>query len=290
MEHEKLYIEDCPKYHLNDKGMYLQGFSKAGDRTGFMLFPHKLLFDCGVRTKQAPAYIFNTHCHVDHTGELPYICNKHKLFDLPNYQVYTPGSTTQYLMLLVRAIATISNPKKSKLNDTELLLEQKIEFKPVNAGDIFMAGLYEIEVLEAHHDVQSVGYGISSFSKKLKKEYEGLPGKELALLKKSGIDIQEQVKNYDIAFFCDSTIHNLTEHSEWKKYPIIVCECTGFDGRVVIDNGHTGITELLPVMMENQDKSWIIIHTSRSAKNNLIEKLVNEIKSQGINLQVIGHC
>jgi hypothetical protein len=35
---EPLYLEDCPKYELS-KQIYLQGFSKAGDRTGFMLYP-----------------------------------------------------------------------------------------------------------------------------------------------------------------------------------------------------------------------------------------------------------
>lgn len=284
---ELLYLEDCKKFQLT-KNIYLQGISKAGDRTGFMLYPHKILFDCGVRVKQAPYCILNTHCHIDHTGELPYICNKHKLFDRPNYEVYTPESTIPFIMMLIKAVACVSNPNKINLTDNELLEKQKIRFNPVNAGNIFKIKDYEIEVLEAHHDVQSVGYGISSFTKKLKSEYQGLSGKELGDLRKNGVEIQEQIKTPDIAFFCDSTIHNLTEHDEWKKYPIIVCECTGLDGEVVIDNYHTGITELLPVMLDNSSKLWVIIHTSRRLTQEMMEIEELKLKEMGLNVRVIG--
>jgi ribonuclease Z len=283
-----LYIEDCQKFQLNTKGMYLQGFSKAGDRTGFMLYPHKILFDCGVRVEQAPPYILNTHCHVDHTGELPYICNKHKLFDRPSYEVYTPSSTLPVITLLIKAIGCVSNPKRMNWTDEQILVDQRIQLKPVNAGDKFMIKDYEVQVLEAHHDVQSVGYGISSFVKKLKEEYKGLSGKDLGSLRKSGIEIQETVKVPEIAFFCDSTIHNLSDHSEWKEYPIVVCECTGLDGEVVIDNGHTGITELLPIMLANDDKQWVLIHTSRRLKPCMMSEEENKLRALGLNVMVIG--
>ncbi len=282
-----LYLEDCPKYELQ-KGLYLQGFSKAGDRTGFMLFPHKILLDGGVRSEQAPAYILNTHCHVDHTGELPYICNKHKLFERPSYEVYTPHTTIPIVTMLIRSIACVSNPNKITLSEEELFIAQKIQLKPVKAGDTFQIKTYEIEVLEAHHDVQSVGYGISSQVKKLKEEFRGIPGKTLADLRKNKVEIQETVTIPEIAFFCDSTIHNLTEHEEWKKYPIVVCECTGLDGRVVIDNGHTGITELLPVMLQHLDKLWVIIHTSRSLKQQDMSEEERKLTAMGLNVKVIG--
>lgn len=285
---EPLYLEDCEKFQIGSKGMYLQGFSKAGDRTGFMLYPHKLLFDGGVRVKQAPPFILNTHCHVDHTGELPYICNKHKLFDSPSYEIYTPSSTIPAILLLIRGICAVSNPERMILSDEKILELQRIKLNPVNAGETFEIKGYEVEILEAHHDVQSVGYGISSRTKKLKEEYKGLSGKEIGALKRNGVDMEEIVKVPDIAFFCDSTIHNLTEHAEWKKYPIIVCECTGLDGEVVIDNGHTGITELLPVMLANPDKQWIIIHTSRRLKKEDMKKEEMKLIEMGLNVKVIG--
>lgn len=283
-----LYLEDCPKIQIGSKGMYLQGFSKAGDRTGFMLYPHKILLDGGVRIEQAPEYILNTHCHVDHTGELPYICNKHKLFNRSSYEIYTPMSTVPVIMLLIRAIGCVSDPNKMNLTNEQILIDQRINLNPVNAGDTFMIKNYEVEVLEAHHDVQSVGYGISSFSLKLKEEYVGLSGKELGIKKKSGTEIQNNVKVPEIAFFCDSTISNLKDHTEWKKYPIIVCECTGLDGENVIDNWHTGITELLPIMLENKEKEWIIIHTSRRLKTAMIVEHENKLKEMGISVKVIG--
>lgn len=284
-----LYLEDCNKFYLDDKkSMYLQGFSKAGDRTGFMLFPHKILFDCGVRSDQAPSYILNTHCHIDHIGELPYICNKHKLQGRPSYEVYTPETTINVVTHLVKSIACASNPTKMELSCDDILLNQRIKLNPVNAGDVFMIKNYSVEVLCAHHEVQSVGYGISNTVKKLKPEYTNCTKQEILDLKKNNVELTNCVSVPEIAFYCDSTINNLTDHTEWHQYPIIVCECTGLDEKNAIDRGHTGIKELLPVMLKHPDKLWVIIHTSRRLDRNMMIEKENELKSLGLNVKVIG--
>jgi hypothetical protein len=67
--------------------------------------------------------------------------------------------------------------------------------------------------------------------------------------------ITERVRVPELAFYCDSQILNLTNHEEWKKYPIVICECTGFpeahpDPTKVQVNYHTHLNELEIVMRE----------------------------------------
>jgi ribonuclease BN (tRNA processing enzyme) len=243
--------------------------------------------------KKAPDCVLNTHIHVDHSGELSYICNKHKLKGKSDYKVYTPSSTVHFLEGLVMAIAHVGDPDKFGWSIEAILANQKISFVPIDAGSTFKIKDYEVEVLEAYHTIQTVGYGISSFANKLKPEYCDttgkckLSGQELGKLRKSGIEISEIIQNYDIVFFCDSTIQNLTEHTEWRKYPIVVCECTGLDGGVLTERGHTGLSELLPVMLANKDKKWVIIHISKSMEVEQSCMIEEDIRSHGIDILIV---
>jgi ribonuclease BN (tRNA processing enzyme) len=65
-------------FNINSKGWYLKGWSRAGLKTGFLFYPFKILFDCGIYTSQKPDLIFLTHQHTDHTQAIAHICSRHK--------------------------------------------------------------------------------------------------------------------------------------------------------------------------------------------------------------------
>jgi L-ascorbate metabolism protein UlaG (beta-lactamase superfamily) len=48
----------------------LRGFSRAGLKTGFILFPHKIFLDAGVPSSIKPNLILITHGHQDHIDAL----------------------------------------------------------------------------------------------------------------------------------------------------------------------------------------------------------------------------
>lgn len=297
---EPYYIEDCEKVQLNSKGWSLQGFSKAGARTGFILYPHKFVFDCGVKTKSCYEHIFMTHVHTDHSLELPFICNRNKMQKVNNkYKVFAPASSTKHLVLLMRCVTLLSYPEAEIYTDDKVMDHQKIMLKGVNSSDIIKINDCEIEVLESHHTIQAVGYGISSIKTKLKPEYqtmmldETIDKKErinrLNNLKKSGVETNEVVKIPELVFFCDSSIDNLLLHDEWKHYPVVVCECTGLiqNKKTVqdyIEMGHTCILQLEPIMEANKDKKWILIHVSPASTRDEIKQVESDLILKGIDV------
>lgn len=304
-------------FNINSKGWYLKGWSRAGLKTGFLLYPFKILFDCGIYTSQKPDIIFLTHQHTDHTQAIAHICSRHKPI---MSSIYLPEPSVKFITKYERAISELSNPDAEKLSDEEILSHQNIKLIPVNPTDIInLTGLgggqeLQIEVLKAYHDVQSNGYGFSSWGRKIKPEYEHLMTdlseeekssltpeeikkiksnkiNQIKELKSKQIDIYEKIINYEFAFFCDSTIHNLLVETEWKKYPVIVCECTGLDITKLdserdYDKNHTSLLTLKPIMLEHKNKKWFIIHVSMGCSEEKIKQIEAELIEEGLDVKI----
>ena len=316
-------IENSPTFQINSKGWFLKGWSRAGLKTGFILYPFKILFDCGIYTSQKPDIIFLTHQHVDHTQAIAHICSRHKP---TNTTIYLPEPSIKYIVKYERVISELSNPETENYTDDEILQHQKIKLIGVNPNDLVDIELkdktsIQVEVLKAHHDVQSNGYGFCSWKKQIKLEYEYLTRElndvektnlsndeikrikqdkinKIKELKSNQIDIYEKKLCYEFAFFCDSTIANLSEHDEWKKYPVVVCECTGLDVSVIDDShtntessrdydfNHTSLLKLKPIMLANKDKKWLLIHVSLGCSEEKIKEIKDKLISEGIDVDI----
>ena len=323
---ENLYQLDTPfdlpngnheyEINLNTKGWYLKGWSRAGLKTGFLLYPFKILIDCGIFTPSKPDIIFLTHQHVDHTQAIAHICTRHK----PNIStIYLPTYSIKAITKYERAISELSMISNEYLNDEEILQHQNIKLVGVEPNNIINLQVLNqelvVEVLKAYHDVPSNGYGFSSWKKQIKPEYEYLikdlndeEKSKLSMdeqkkikqekilkikeLKKSGIEMYEQLLNPEFAFFCDSTIENLSLHNEWKKYPVIICECTGLDiskltgGERDFDCNHTSLLTLKPIMLENKDKKWFLIHVSLACGENQIIQIESDLVNEGLDVKI----
>ncbi len=111
-------------FNINKKGWYLKGWSRAGLRTGFILYPFKILIDCGIYTSTKPDIIFLTHQHTDHTQAIAHICSRHK----PTIStIYLPEPSIKFITKYERAISELSNPESEKKTDEEILIEQNIK-------------------------------------------------------------------------------------------------------------------------------------------------------------------
>jgi ribonuclease BN (tRNA processing enzyme) len=72
-------IEQCEKIELKNPSKWnIQGYSKAGERTGFLLNPLKITLDAGVNSFINPIASVITHSHCDHTLSLPTLYSRRK--------------------------------------------------------------------------------------------------------------------------------------------------------------------------------------------------------------------
>ena len=283
-------IELCKEIELNCSAKYkLQGYSKAGFQTGFWLHGLNILLDCGVYTTKQPKVIFITHAHADHSWLLPYIVTSRS----PLTPVYIPLQAFKPIQTYQNSIRCLGSSSEENLGESVWSI-QKCDPRTFNAGTKFRPMELKqivVETIKCYHTCESIGYGFSTTVMKLKNEYANIDKKELMALKQANVSIQYEVETPQFVFFGDTNIDALLQHDEWKAYPVIIIECTGYDDILDINRqpdrsensqyarGHIHINDIIPVMKQYSDKQFILIHSGGAIKS---EKLM-EIESVLIN-------
>jgi ribonuclease BN (tRNA processing enzyme) len=296
-------IESCNKIKLNNPSNWtLQGYSKAGERTGFLINPLKITLDGGVTTSINPIATVITHSHCDHTLNLPtlytYRNNKVKGQDhLLGRPIYMPKACNIPIQKLMESVILLSDndpniPKIDLSIKENIWIRQgyhPIIVKPNDHIPIYGIPNLNLEILHAYHNTETLGYGFYTTKNKLKNEYKNYTQQEIINLKHQNLNIHYEITNYEIVYFCDSTIDNLTLHDEWKKYPVIICECTEFPEKHSIDSKrhHTHLSNLEPIISQNNDKQWILIHTSSAITNDIINKHQQRLRDNNLNVTFI---
>lgn len=252
------------KYKFHNMDATLIGYSRAADST-FLYIPElKMCFDGGECWGRRPDNILVSHSHRDHSKEVAWMVSRDT--DKPVFCAL-PKQMIPYQenFLIARKELGISGPYDLSLKPTYIM-------KGVKPGDVFEInnGKYNVEVFKAFHPVPSVGYGLSDKRKKLKPEYADLPGKEIGALRKSGVEVTEDVLIPLVAYSGDTDIHFFDGRQGQRvlEFPTIIVECT-FLGRDqdemdrAAKTQHMTWKQLRPVVeAARDDQRFILIHFS----------------------------
>jgi ribonuclease Z len=291
-------LDDCKPFALmNPERWTLKGHSRAGERTGLWISPLDIMLDAGLLSAMRPRAVFLTHSHMDHSWELTRIISpkgnpnkgQEHLFGTP---VYLPAESEPVVCDLVRAYISVNDAKRCDFPDDDAVWKRRrLHPHPLTYGDepFTVPGVNRVgvTVLRAYHGVQAIGYGFHVVKKKLKSEFAGLGGAQIAELRRGGAEVMHEVWEPQVAFYCDSTVENLTEHDEWKDFPVVVCECTGYpdlcaDAATLKRRKHTHIDDLEPIMLRHKDKQWILIHASMCVPDSILKQHEDRLVALGL--------
>jgi ribonuclease Z len=158
-----------------------------------------------------------THSHLDHSFHLPFYLNTHIHVD-----VYGPKTVEPFVKNFLQSVHELN------VMSHEYPTKVKMNFNGVKGGDVismnkssdtqnktqFKKFQYQVKIVDCVHSVPTVGYCFSEFRSKLKSEYKGLQGSEIAKLHKQGVEIQETVLEPIFAFMGDTTPKVFEKHPE----------------------------------------------------------------------------
>src|SRR4029077_16817363 len=138
---------------------------------------------------------------------------------------------------------------------------------PISAGQLYEVRRdFGIRAYQTHHGGVSLGYGLISRREKLKAEYMGIPGQELAAMKKRGIEIQYRVEIPLVVFLGDTSIGSVFDQPDVQNAEVLITECTFFesDHRAKAKAGrHLHLDQFVEIVPMLKNQQIVLTHVSR---------------------------
>jgi ribonuclease Z len=255
----KSFVYDIWRYSYKLPGTQLsiRGHSRGSEKSCFYIPELKVFLDAGCESYFNPDFIFITHCHSDHSFQLPMILTGLDRTRKNDPKIYAPSESRE---LFQNFLQTTYQLRKG----TDRVYGH-FRVSGVNPGmdiDLNKEG-YFVRVYNMCHNVPTRGYGICQLRKKLNPVYLGLDGKELKKLRDTGVDINMYHREKIFAYVLDTNINCFSFSPELLEYKYVMVECTFLmDENKSVTDYHIHWSELRNVIKENPNVYFMLVHFS----------------------------
>lgn len=238
-------------------GIDVDAISTAGLGTCIQFPRLGFCFDLGICPQAAIRLrtVLFTHAHIDHMGSIVQHCASRTMLGMQPARYAVPLEHVEALRGVLDAWARLDrNPLE-------------YELCPVGVGDSIplRAGHYAT-AFRAPHTMPAQGYVVYQQNRKLKPEYQGLAGAEIARLRAQGTEVMRRDDRPIVAFTGDSTADVIERVPDLCRARLLVMELTFVDDAISAaqarKRGHVHIDELLPRMERLENEHILFTHLS----------------------------
>ena len=210
-------INNLPVKTLAHKDLTIEGYSRAAVQTYWRIPEMKLGFDLGGQPWSfmgTPTWMVS-HTHMDHLVALPVYVARRRMMKMEPPVIYLPEAAIEPTRRILRWYSRMDRGRLP------------CDLRPIRPGDeIELSRELVVTISETVHTVPSMGFVVWQRRRKLKPEYQGLPGDQIRDLRMAGTDVTAEVRVPRLAYLGDSAPGGLDACPAMYEAEILIVEMT----------------------------------------------------------------
>lgn len=236
----------------------IRGLSIGGVYTALQVPDLDACFDVGLapRTLASTRNLFLSHGHVDHSGALATLQGIRGLMKMPRLRLFMPAEIVDPMVAIL------------ELRTSMQRYDMSVDAVPMTPGqEVSLGGNLYVRAFKTFHPVPSLGYLFLRKIEKLRPEFRGVPGPEIAERRRAGEDLFEPAERLELAYATDTLATVLDQCPELYKAQVLILECTFLDDKKSVAAARAGCHIHLDELIERADlfenEALVLMHFSQ---------------------------
>ncbi len=210
-------VRDQPVKRLAHKNITIEGYSRAAVQTYWRIPEFKIGFDLGAQPWSfmgTPTW-FVSHTHIDHLIALPVYVARRRMMKMDPPVIYLPEAAIDPVERILRQVSRLD---RGRLPCT---------LRALRAGDeVELSRELVVTVSATRHTVPSLGFVVWERRRKLKAEYQELPGPAIRDLRMGGTEVTHEIRLPRLAYLGDSAPEGLDGCPAMYEAEVLITEVT----------------------------------------------------------------
>ncbi len=268
---------------LNEKivdNVRILGFSMAGEETVIAVPEYNVCFDIGRAPREAVTIdnVCLSHGHMDHAAGIAYYFSQRGFIGAPPGRVFLPRILADPVKRLMNVWAEIEGHHSPG---------EVVAVEPLK--DVKLRRNLIVRPFSVNHAGGALGFTLIEQRHKLKPEFHGKTGPQLAKLKMDGVKIENDIEMPIVTYTGDTATGRFIEHDFVRASRVLIIECTFYekDHKNRASAGrHMHVDDLPKVLEAIPDAKVLLTHLTRRTElrfaKETLKRVVGEAEMERI--------
>jgi len=208
-------VDNAPFLTCQHAGLTVEGYSRAAVQSYWRIPELKIGFDLGAQPWDfmgTPTWLLS-HTHLDHIAALPVYVARRRMMKMEPPTIYVPAYAVEDIRRLMLVLQRLDRGR------------MVCNLHGVEAGnEIELSREHVITTFATTHTIPSLGYVVWERRRKLKEEFQGLPGDQIRDLRLSGVEVTREMRIPLVAYTGDTSPGGLDNYPPALQAKILITE------------------------------------------------------------------